>query len=236
MQMAPSGAFITWPTGTGCFLESDWKSFVKAESCNSTTSASSGHSGGLGSTAWTYGGRTKARTPALRHFSKRCGKAGPRRFRSPSSSKSHGSPCRPRMYSNKEILTLFHTVRHLKGVQIYHRAYRRKPWARVHYVPERRPAAGRWKPAISRNPVRSGPFRFHFLNQERELQGWNDKGIPKLWLYNLHYFDSPDLELMQLWVRNNPAGMGNGWEPYPLSRRIVNWIKWERAGGVLNQV
>lgn len=139
------------------------------------------------------------------------------------------------MYSNKEILALFHTVRHLKGVQIYHRAYRRKLWARVRYVPERRPAAGRWEPAISGNPVRSGPFRFRFLNQERELRGWNDKGIPKLWLYNLHYFDSPDLEQMQLWVRDNPAGMGNGWEPYPLSRRIVNWIKWERAGGVLNQ-
>jgi len=141
------------------------------------------------------------------------------------------------MYSNnnKGILTLFHTVRHLKAVQIYHRAYRKKLWAHVTYVPERRPAAGKWKPAISRNPARSGPFRFRFLNQERELHGWNDKGIPRLWLYNLHYFDSPDLELMQLWVRNNPAGIGNGWEPYALSRRIVNWIKWERAGGVLNQ-
>jgi uncharacterized heparinase superfamily protein len=139
------------------------------------------------------------------------------------------------MYSNNGVLTLFHTIRHLKAVQIYHRAYRKKLWAHVRYVPERRPAAERWKPAISGNPARSGPFRFRFLNQERELQGWNDKGIPKLWLYNLHYFDSPDLELIQLWVRNNPAGMGNGWEPYPLSRRIVNWTKWERAGGVLNQ-
>lgn len=136
---------------------------------------------------------------------------------------------------NKGILTLFHTVRHLKAVQIYHRVYRKNLWAHVHYVPERRPAAGRWKPAISCNPARSGPFRFRFLNQEREPQGWNDKGIPKLWLYNLHYFDSLDLDLMQLWVRNNPAGTGNGWEPYPLSRRIVNWIKWERAGGILNQ-
>jgi uncharacterized heparinase superfamily protein len=139
------------------------------------------------------------------------------------------------MYSNKGILTLFHTVRHLKAAQIYHRVYRKKLWTRVRYVPERRPALGNWSQTICGNPARSGPFQFRFLNQERKLQGWNDEGIPKLWLYNLHYFDSPDLELMQLWVRNNPAGMGNGWEPYPLSRRIVNWIKWERAGGALNQ-
>ena len=139
------------------------------------------------------------------------------------------------MYSNKEIMTLFHTVRHLKAVQIYHRAYRKKLWAHVRYVPERRPAAGRWEPAIFGKPARSGPFRFRFLNQERELHGWNDRGIPKLWLYNLHYFDFPEPELMQLWVRNNPVGTENGWEPYPLSRRIVNWIKWERAGGLLNQ-
>jgi uncharacterized heparinase superfamily protein len=139
------------------------------------------------------------------------------------------------MRSNKEILNLFHTIRHLKAVQIYHRVYRKKLSTRIRYVPERRPALGKWSPTICPNSARSGPFRFRFLNQERELLGWNDEGIPKLWLYNLHYFDSPDLELMRHWVRNNPAPLGNGWEPYPLSRRIVNWIKWERAGGVLDQ-
>jgi uncharacterized heparinase superfamily protein len=136
---------------------------------------------------------------------------------------------------NQGILTLFHTARHLKAVQLYHRAYRKKLSAQVRFAMERRAATERWKPAISVNIARSGPFRFCFLNQERELEGWNDKGVPKLWLYNLHYFDSPDLELMQLWIRDNPVGIGNGWEPYPLSRRIVNWIKWRLAGGALNQ-
>ena len=28
------------------------------------------------------------------------------------------------------------------------------------------------------------------------------------------------------WIAENPAPHGNGWEPYPLSLRIVNWIKW----------
>jgi len=55
-----------------------------------------------------------------------------------------------------------------------------------------------------------------------------------LWLYNLHYFDylnqaesdyRQGVELMLDWIKNNPVGIGNGWEPYPISLRIVNWIK-----------
>lgn len=32
----------------------------------------------------------------------------------------------------------------------------------------------------------------------------------------------------------NQPGWGNGWEPYPLSLRIVNWIKWALAGHCLS--
>ncbi|WP_202795429.1 heparinase II/III family protein [Oceanicola granulosus] len=32
------------------------------------------------------------------------------------------------------------------------------------------------------------------------------------------------------WVAANPPGIGSGWEPYPTSLRIVNWIKWALAG------
>ena len=45
------------------------------------------------------------------------------------------------------------------------------------------------------------------------------------------------LALLQRWVNENPPGHGNGWEPYPTSLRIVNWIKWSltfatKPGGV----
>jgi uncharacterized heparinase superfamily protein len=66
--------------------------------------------------------------------------------------------------------------------------------------------------------------------------------LEKLWIYNLHYFDelatsaSEDSELhselLQLWIDGNPPGQGNGWEPYPTSLRIVNWIKWVLAGNI----
>jgi uncharacterized heparinase superfamily protein len=83
-----------------------------------------------------------------------------------------------------------------------------------------------------------------FLNVERRLDaiGWDDRAVPKLWRYNLHYFDdllAPDGHVRRAaqraaidrWIRENPPGRGTGWEPYPTSLRIVNWVKWALAGG-----
>jgi uncharacterized heparinase superfamily protein len=91
-----------------------------------------------------------------------------------------------------------------------------------------------------------GPRRFTFLNEEHDLggRGWDDASISKLWRYNLHYFDhlngtgagvSRDMQadLLLDWVRQNRAAQGTGWEPYPTSLRIVNWIKWALAGNAL---
>jgi uncharacterized heparinase superfamily protein len=33
----------------------------------------------------------------------------------------------------------------------------------------------------------------------------------------------------------NPVRQGNGWEPYPLSLRICNWIKWHLSGNLLEK-
>lgn len=94
-----------------------------------------------------------------------------------------------------------------------------------------------------------GPARFSFLNSTYELDGaaaWNRPGTEKLALYNLHYFDDLNAEdaaaraawhraLIERWVLENPPGSGTGWEPYPLSVRVVNWIKWSLSGHDLGQ-
>ena len=94
----------------------------------------------------------------------------------------------------------------------------------------------------------TGPRAMRFLGVERELadaEDWNRPDWPKLWLYNAHYFDdltAPDAparldwhrDLVRRWVGENPPGKGNGWEPYPVSLRIVNWIKWSWAGNPLD--
>lgn len=92
-------------------------------------------------------------------------------------------------------------------------------------------------------------FRFRFLNREDAVsqpEDWNDPDKPKLWLYHLHYFDDLNADraedrraqhrdLIRRWIDENPPGGGVGWEPYPTSLRIVNWIKWalRERGGVL---
>jgi uncharacterized heparinase superfamily protein len=92
------------------------------------------------------------------------------------------------------------------------------------------------------------PSQFRFLNETHAVEataGWNDPRRSKLWLYNLHYFDdlnaidesaraSWHTALLSKWIRENPPGFGNGWEPYPISRRIVNWIKWSLSGRSLD--
>jgi uncharacterized heparinase superfamily protein len=84
-----------------------------------------------------------------------------------------------------------------------------------------------------------------FLNVTGEIGaaiGWNDMSQSRLWRYHLHYFDdltSRDFmqratwhgALLDRWVRENPPGRGTGWEPYPTSLRIVNWVKWRLIAG-----
>ena len=75
----------------------------------------------------------------------------------------------------------------------------------------------------------------------RSEQDWSDSRKSKLWLYNLHYFDDLNARestqrtkhhcrLIRRWIAENPPGRGVGWEPYPTSLRIINWIKWVLCG------
>ncbi len=91
------------------------------------------------------------------------------------------------------------------------------------------------------------PDSFSFLNQTHPVAAaadWNNPQRDALWLYNLHYFDDLCAQgaaersgwhgaLIGRWIAENPAGHGCGWDPYPTSLRIVNWIKWALSGGEL---
>jgi uncharacterized heparinase superfamily protein len=75
-----------------------------------------------------------------------------------------------------------------------------------------------------------GGRRFRLLNEEREIRGWNDESLARLWLYHLHYGEGANEELVRWWLAENPVGTGAGWEAYPISRRLVNWVVWRLAG------
>lgn len=135
----------------------------------------------------------------------------------------------------------YHTLKYLKPVQFYGRVWFRcaRPRPDLTAAPPRRSLRGAWTNPALRRPSLIGPERCRFLNEERDISAaaaWNDGMREKLWLYNLHYFDdlqARDCEkreewqiaLVERWMRENPPGTGIGWEPYPTSLRIVNWIK-----------
>jgi uncharacterized heparinase superfamily protein len=90
------------------------------------------------------------------------------------------------------------------------------------------------------------PSQFTFLNATHDVDvdaPWDDPAWPRLWTYNLHYFDDLNaaeadsrLEwhraLIARWLAANPPPGGTAWEPYPASLRTVNLAKWLLRTGV----
>ena len=74
---------------------------------------------------------------------------------------------------------------------------------------------------------------FRFVGRSERI-GWPprwDGAQPRLWQYNLHYFeflwalDYPEARAVVAdWIANHALARGRvGWEPYPTSLRLVNW-------------
>ncbi|WP_295454111.1 alginate lyase family protein [uncultured Thiodictyon sp.] len=143
----------------------------------------------------------------------------------------------------------FHTLRHLRPVQFYGRVWFRlyRPHPDTRPAPPLRRAQSHWVAPALRPVSLLGPASLRLLNETHALLGpgaWNNPARDKLWLYNLHYFDDLSAAtgpqrvawqqgLLRRWVAENPPGVGTGWEPYPTSLRIVNWVKWSLAGNAL---
>ncbi len=147
------------------------------------------------------------------------------------------------------IRTYWNTLKYLKPIQFYGRILLRFYRSKVDnaLAPRLRLLKGNnWKQPVQRRRSLIGPEHFSFLNRAYSLAdyGWDNPAIEKLWRYNLHYFDDLNARdaksrkkwhkaLLTRWVRENPPAIGTGWEPYPTSLRIVNWIKWVLNGNAL---
>ena len=145
------------------------------------------------------------------------------------------------VYGSK-FLRLFHTVRHLRVEQVVYRLwYHYRPeWIPTVRTAARRAWSRHWKQLALCEPTLVSPATFEFLGERGRIDGsvaWNAPDRAKLWLYHLHYLDDLNarafedradehVSLVERWIAENPPGHGIGWEPYPLSLRIVNLIKW----------
>lgn len=140
-----------------------------------------------------------------------------------------------------KIVRLFHTVKYLKFKQILGRVIIFLPrFITIHKKHPRIYELNKLTSYINKSKSTSDYKSFLFLSESHNLNivGWDDQSISKLWRYNLHYFDylvqekttDEDIKLqfdcIENWLNNNKFGKGTGWEPYPTSIRIINWIKW----------
>jgi len=146
----------------------------------------------------------------------------------------------------KKLFLFLNTVRYLRLIQIFGRIIFQFYKPRLH-VNKVVPALEEFQTEyifLKKEQSFFPPKTFCFLNLSKEVNNanvWNLAGEEKLWLYNFHYFDDLNAknseersvyhnDLMNKWIDENPSTKGNGWESYPLSLRIVNWIKWGLCG------
>ena len=143
----------------------------------------------------------------------------------------------------------FHTLVRLQQVQVLWRVRRRFATA----PPLRGPIPSRRHPRKpARWPVARPEAYFpgpsvRVLGVCRTFEGnvdWSANGADLLWLYNLHYFDglralrtpaAMKRNMVESWLRHHADPRGVGWEPYPVSLRVVNWIKWITLDAVVDE-
>lgn len=151
-----------------------------------------------------------------------------------------------------QIKLLYNTLFYLKPIQVYYRIYyllrnkflrkelkKRKP---ANFVPIT------WKKSIVNKSSylhNNNGFLFlnisHFFNKEID---WNYDGFGKLWTYNLNYFDylqqkniskEIGVQLIKNYVKKD-AFIKDGKEPYPISLRGINWVKFLSQNHVKEEV
>ena len=135
----------------------------------------------------------------------------------------------------------FRTVRNLKLSQFYYLVVRR-----LLPTPKLRPINVQgirrdipYKPWFPVPQPEGLDNEFRFINETKAFDprnvDWVAEDQKKLWRYNLHYFDflqwdcySDELkqQLIDSWIESCPVDQWISWDPYAVSMRIVNWIKY----------
>lgn len=149
----------------------------------------------------------------------------------------------------KKFKLLYHTIKHLKATQILHQLkYRiKKPGTLANYSKTYAPESICFLNFKELPPVYTaylGNNTFAFLNQERFFDGpidWSCQENGKLWNYNLQYanyllqqdisFDDKAalMESMFNWLNSGKLPL----EPYPVSLRSINVLRWFSSEGKL---
>ena len=154
----------------------------------------------------------------------------------------------------KKIVLLFNTLKFLKRKQIFYLLWNRlkvvfpEKNLRIDSHFEIKPI--KWEKGLYNSESYRGLNTFSFLNISHsfpETIDWNYDKYGKLWTYNLNYFDYLNQEhmpknigisLVNDYVKNEKT-LKDGKEPYPISLRGINWVKFlsknEINSDIINQ-
>ena len=150
-----------------------------------------------------------------------------------------------------KIKLFVNTLIYLKSVQIYYRLYYFFRNKLVKYNVKKRIIKD-FYPIIWKNTFEYGNSYFKkknsftFLNISHSFYNkinWNFNKYGKLWVYNLNYFDflnqeniskETGLRLIKDYIKND-AMLSEGKEPYPISLRSINWIKFLSKNQITDQ-
>lgn len=152
---------------------------------------------------------------------------------------------------------ILNTVKHLKWIQIQYQVFYRlrgklglKPKLKDYVSrPKDQIHVGHLKAALFDDLInnKENEIEFEFLNLTKQFDrnkiDWNFNEYGKLWTYNLNYFEfllSDDLSykegisLIENYI-DNWDNLKDGLEPFPISLRTINWIKFLSKNKVTNK-
>lgn len=142
--------------------------------------------------------------------------------------------------TSSKIKLYYNTLIHLKFSQFYYRIYYafRTKFFKPNYTkkPTETPELLTWNQGVFNAKSYQQDQTFTFLNishQFKTVIDWNFSTYGKLWTYNLNYFDflhqqeiskEEGLRLIHDFIDQQDK-IKDGLEPYPISLRGINWIK-----------
>ena len=146
------------------------------------------------------------------------------------------------------IKLYYHTIRFLKPKQVFYRLIGRfKQKNSFNDINQKlNPSLILWEGGLKNLQSFDENNSFNFLNTlkifNKDKIDWNYSSNGKLWTYNLNYFDflnqdsidvNQGIDLINQFIEFSPNHI-DGVEPYPISLRSINWIKFLSQNKIVN--
>ena len=147
-----------------------------------------------------------------------------------------------------KIKLYYHTIRFLKPVQVSYRLIgwlkKKNSFNELNQKFDLSPII--WKGGLKNLSSLDKNNSFIFLNTFKKFDNgkidWNYSSNGKLWTYNLNYFDflnqysidvNQGIQLINQFIDYSPNHI-DGVEPYPISLRSINWVKFLSKNKIIN--